>query len=72
MIEIERKPNPGPPFWIRWVAFIGWFALPIAATWGVVQLTAWDVLWWGLVWMAFALIYMIVYFRWSRRRYPKA
>jgi len=29
------------------------------------------VLWWGVVWFFFALVYMIVYFRWSRRRYPK-
>lgn len=71
MIEIERKPNPGPPYWLRWLAFIGWIAVPIGLTWIIVAVTTLWVLWWGLVWMAFSLIYMILYFRWSRRRYPK-
>ncbi len=71
MIVIERKPNPGPPHAIRWLAFIGWLALPILATWLVVLATALFVLWWGVVWFVFALVYMIAYFRWARRRYPK-
>ena len=71
MIEIERKPNPGPPFPIRWLAFIGWLSLPVLITWGIVIVTGLIVLWWGLIWMGFALVYMIVYFRWSRRRFPK-
>lgn len=71
MAELERKPNPGPPHPIRWLAFVGWLALPIVVTWAVVAVTALYVLWWGLVWFVFALTYMIVYFRWSRRRYPK-
>lgn len=71
MAEIRLKPNPGPPHAIRWLAFIGWLVLPILATWLVVAMTAMIVLWWGVVWFCFALVYMIVYFRWSRRRYPK-
>ena len=71
MIEIERKENVGLPHAIRWLAFIGWLALPIVATWLVVMATALIVLWWGVIWFCFALVYMIVYFRWSRRRYPK-
>ena len=71
MIEIDRKPNPGPPHWMRWLAFIGWLLLPIVATWVIVLLSALTVLWWGLVWMGFALVYMIVYFRWARRMYPR-
>jgi len=71
MAEIELKPNPGPPHPIRWLAFIGWLVLPILATWLIVAATALFVLWWGLIWFAFALVYMIVYFRWSRHRYPK-
>jgi hypothetical protein len=45
--------------------------LPILATWAVVLLLGLIVLWWGVVWFCFALIYTIVYFRWARRRYPK-
>lgn len=71
MIEIESKENVGPPHAIRWLAFIGWLALPILATWLVVLATAMIVLWWGVIWFCFALVYMVVYFRWSRRRYPK-
>lgn len=71
MIEIERKPNPGPPHAIRWLAFISWLVLPILATWGIVRLSEVPVLWWGPIWMGFALIFMIVYFRWSRKNYPK-
>lgn len=71
MAEIRLKPNPGPPHPIRWLAFLGWLVMPILATWLVVAMTAMIVLWWGVVWFCFALIYMIVYFRWSRRRYPK-
>jgi len=72
MIVIERKPNPGPPHVIRWLAFIGWLVLPILATWLIVLATALIVLWWGVLWFVFALLYMIVYFRWSRRRFPRA
>ena len=71
MAEIELKPNPGPPPSIRSLAFVGWLVLPILATWAVVAATALFVVWWGVVWFGFALVYMIVYFRWSRRRYPK-
>lgn len=71
MIVIERKPNVGPPHTIRWLAFIGWLVLPIVATWLLVLATALFVLWWGVIWFVFALVYMIAYFRWSRRRYPK-
>jgi hypothetical protein len=71
MIEIERKENVGPPHAIRWLAFIGWLVLPILATWGVVEMTSLIVLWWGMVWFGFALVYLIVYFRWSRKTYPK-
>ena len=70
-IEIKQTPNIGPPFWIRWVSFIGWLILQILATWAVVLLLGLIVLWWGVVWFCFALIYTIVYFRWARRRYPK-
>lgn len=71
MVEIERKPNPGPSHPVRWLAFIGWLVLPVAATWAVVAATALVVLWWGVIWFVFALVYTIVYFRWSRRNYPK-
>lgn len=70
-IEIKQTPNVGPPFWIRWTSFIGWLVLPILATWGVVALTELFVVWWGVVWFVFALVYTIVYFRWARRRFPK-
>jgi len=70
-IEVPRKPNPGPPFVIRWFAFLGWLGLPIAATALVVMATHIQVLWWGPTWFAFALAYMIFYFRWSRKKYPK-
>lgn len=71
MAEIRLKPNPGPPHPVRWLAFLGWLVIPILATWLIVAMTAMIVLWWGVVWFGFALVYMIVYFRWSRRRYPK-
>jgi len=71
MIEIVTKENVGPPHPIRWLAFIGWLILPILATWGVVAMTELFIVWWGVVWFVFALIYMIVYFRWSRKNYPK-
>ncbi len=58
------------PSHIRWLAFIGWLTLPILATWGVVEMTGLFVLWWGVVWTGFALVYMIGYFRWVRRKYP--
>ena len=70
-IEIKQTPNTGPPFWIRWVSFIGWLVLPILATWAVVLVMGLIVLWWGVVWFCFALLYTIAYFRWARRRYPK-
>lgn len=71
MTDIKLKPNPGPPHPIRWLAFIGWLVVPIIATWLIVAMTAMIVLWWGVVWFCFALVYMIAYFRWSRKRYPK-
>ena len=55
-IEIKQTPNTGPPFWI---------------TWAVVLVMGLIVLWWGVVWFCFALLYTIAYFRWARRRYPK-
>ena len=58
------------PTGLRWLAFIGWLILPIILTWGVVAATKLAVLWWGFVWTGFAIVYMIVYFRWVRRRYP--
>lgn len=69
--EIKLTPNHGPPHSVRWLAFIGWLVLPVLLTWAVVALSALFVLWWGVVWFGFALVYMIVYFRWAKRRYPK-
>lgn len=67
----EPRPPGGPPQSVRWLAFIGWLLVPILLTALVVELTALFVLWWGLIWFAFALIYTIGYFRWAKRKYPK-
>ena len=71
MAETQGNPNPGPPHPIRWLAFFGWLVVPVLATWAIVAATALFILWWGVIWFFFALAYMIVYFRWSRRRFPK-
>ena len=65
-----RAPG-GPPQIIRVLAFFGWLVLPIALTALVVNLTGLIVLWWGLVWFAFSLAYIIGYFRWAKKKYPK-
>lgn len=72
MDEIKQTVNVGPPHSIRWLAFLGWLILPVLLTWLIVAATALIVLWWGVIWSVFALVYMIAYFRWSRRRYPKS
>lgn len=69
--DIKLTPNLGPPHAVRRLAFLGWLVLPVVATWLVVAATALWVLWWGVVWCGFALLYMVLYFRWARRRYPK-
>lgn len=71
MDEIKQTENVGPPHPIRWLAFLGWLILPVLLTWLIVAATAMIVLWWGVIWSFFALVYMIAYFRWSKRRYPK-
>ena len=56
---------------LRWLAFLGWLAVPIIGAGLVARMFDLQVLWWGPVWCALALAYMILYFRWVRRRYPK-
>ena len=67
----EPRAPGGPPQYVRWLGFIGWLVVPVLLTAAIVELTTLFVLWWGVVWFAFALMYIILYFRWAKKKYSK-
>ncbi len=58
----------GIPQSIKWLAFAGWLIVPVAVVWAAYAFLALPFLWTGPAWMALALTYMVLYFRWVRRR----
>ena len=58
--EINKK--------IRQAAFVGWLFVPLVLCWYFVTLFTLNILWWGPTWLAFATLYMIIYFRWVKSK----
>ena len=58
----------GVPGSVRWLAFAGWLVVPVAAAWAAYALGGLPFLWTGPLWLALAVLYMALYFRWVRRR----
>ena len=48
----------------RQLAFAGWLLLPLTLSWLLATLFSLNILWWGPTWFTFAMLYMVLYFRW--------